>query len=341
MNRHHLANIRTLLGICTLLLAFGRLEAGDGAKVVGTWKWSFGDQSGNTRSRELRIKEEGGKLVGVVVREEGRETPVKDLKLDGDKLTLKFTVERNGQSFDVEYEGKVAGDTITGTSRFGQRTRDWTARREPAAAAPPPSAPAAPAAPEGKGWVELLKGNSLAEAGWKLRPGRAEDDKHKNFWTLKDGILSNSPADGKGGIDIVTDKALRDFELHVEFNVPAKSNSGVYLRGVYEVQVEDTAGREPESHICGSIYGQKAVSVNAAKPAGEWQTFDITLRGNKVTVIHNGQKVIDDFELKGKTGGALGDEVVKHGEAGPLMLQGDHGNIQYRNIRIRSLVNVF
>ncbi len=334
MDRHISRLVLSAAFLCAMGVISRPLRAADDSKVVGTWKWSFTGQDGTTRNRELRIKSEGGKLSAVTVREGGQESPVKEIKLEGDTLKLSYSMERNGQTVEVQYEGKVEGDTIQGTSKRGEQSRPWTAKREPAA-------PVAAAKEDGKGWVELLKGDSLAGAGWKLRPGHSEDDKHKSFWTLKDGVLTNKPADGKGGIDIVQEKRLKDFELHVEFNVPAHSNSGVYLRGIYEIQVEDTAGRPPESHICGSVYGLKAVSENAAKPAGEWQTFDITLKDNKITVVHNGKKVIDAFEVKEKTGEALGDEQVKHGEAGPLMLQGDHGEIQYRNIRIRSLSSVF
>jgi len=298
----------------------------DDSKVAGTWKWSFTGQDGTTRNREIKIRSEGGKLSAVVVREDGRETPVKDIRLEGDTLKISYAIERNGQTVEVAYEGKVQGDTIEGTSRRGERTRAWTARRE--------AAPAAASKAEGKGWIDLIKGTSLAESGWKLR--KAADDNHKDFWTIKDGVLTNKPAGGKGGIDIVHEKKLKDFELHVEFNVPAHSNSGVYLRGIYEIQVEDTHGKPVTKTICGSVYGQQAVSENAAKPAGEWQAFDITLKDNKITVVHNGKKVIDAFEVKGPTGGALNDQ-VKHGEPGPIMLQGDHGEVHYRNIRIRSL----
>ncbi len=301
----------------TALAANANANTADDSKVAGTWKWSWTDQNGTTRNRELKIRSEGGKLSAVVVREEGKETAVKEIQLDGDSIKISSSAERNGQTIEIQYEGKVKGDTIEGTSRFGDRTRPWTARREP--------------------WIDLIKGATLAEAGWKIRPDRAEDEKHKSSWTLKDGVLTNKPAGGKGGIDIVHEKSLKDFELHVEFNVPAHSNSGVYLRGLYEVQVEDTCGRPVKDTICGSVYGQQAVCENAAKPAGEWQTFDITLKDNKVTVVHNGKKVIDAFEVKGVTGGALPPAQVKHGEPGPLMLQGDHGEVSFRNIRIRPI----
>jgi hypothetical protein len=181
------------------------------------------------------------------------------------------------------------------------------------------------------GWVPLIKGSSLAESGWTLR--RKEEGNQKNGWTIKDGVLANKVPAGGHSIDIVTEKKWKDFDLHVEFKIPKGSNSGVYLRGVYEIQVEDTHGRKPEEHICGAIYGLKAPSENAALPAGEWQTFDLEVRGNKITVVHNKKKVIEAFEVTKVTGGAL--EKVNHGEPGPVMLQGDHGDVEYRNLKIR------
>ena len=251
--------------------------------------------------------------------DESKETPIKEIQLDGNKIKVSYSAERNGQTVDIQYEGKLEGDSIDGTVQVGTRSLPWKPKREPEASG-------------GEGWIQLIKGNSPAESGWKLR--HPADDKHKDGWSIKEGVLTNTLPEGAHSIDIVHEKKFKDFDLHVEFKIPKGSNSGVYLRGSYEVQVEDTRDRkELTNHICGAIYGLAAPSENAALPAGEWQTFDITLAGNKVTVVHNGKKVIDGFELKDKTGGAL-DE-IKHGEPGPVMLQGDHGSVEYRNIRLR------
>jgi hypothetical protein len=129
--------------------------------------------------------------------------------------------------------------------------------------------------------------------------------------------------------DIRTEKDFSDFKLHIEFNCPSKSNSGVYLRGRYEVQVMDSYGQPPESHRLGGLYGFIDPTENAGKPGGEWQTFDITLLGRYVTVVLNGKTIIDDKEIPGITGGALNS---REGEPGPLLLQGDHGKVSYRNI---------
>ena len=123
-----------------------------------------------------------------------------------------------------------------------------------------------------------------------------------------------------------------DFKLHLDVNVPPKGNSGIYLRGRHEVQVQDDFGNDPHSRRMGGIYGQVTPTSLPAKPAGQWQTFDITLIGRRVTVVLNGVVIIDHQEIPGITGGALdSDEAAP----GPLMLQGDHGGIRYRNITIQ------
>ena len=172
------------------------------------------------------------------------------------------------------------------------------------------------------GWESLFNGKDLT--GWKLL-GEAK----KSKWKAEGGVLVNA---GRG-CNLETEKAFRDFKLHVEFKVPKHSNSGVYLRGRYEVQVEDSYGQKPHGGVCGAIYSRIVPSENASKQAGEWQDFDITLVGQYVTVVYNGKKIIDNQEIEGITGGAL--DVNEH-EAGPLYIQGDHGSVDYRKIRIQT-----
>jgi hypothetical protein len=134
--------------------------------------------------------------------------------------------------------------------------------------------------------------------------------------------------------DIVTERQYMDYKLHLEFNVAPKSNSGIYLRGRYEVQIQDDYGKAPESHLIGGLYGFIDPIENAGKKAGEWQTYDITLLGRHITVVLNGKTVIDDKEIPGITGGALHS---REGEPGPLMLQGDHGAVSFRNVVLTPL----
>lgn len=177
-----------------------------------------------------------------------------------------------------------------------------------------------------------------------------------NGWTVeKDELRCAKP---HGGNDIYTDQKFTDFELHIEFQ--ATSNSGVYLQGRYEIQVNDDYNAKPklvekdgktievfDTHQCGAIYGRIAPSKNMAKPAKEWQSFDVVFRGARgekgkvaqkarITLIWNGEKVIDNAEIDGPTGSALAGKVI---EPGPLLLQGDHGKVAFRNIKIRPLTS--
>ena len=146
-----------------------------------------------------------------------------------------------------------------------------------------------------------------------------------NQWTVVSGILTNP----QGGANLRTKTTHADFKLHVEFRVPPKGNSGLYLRGRYEVQVEDSKGLDKNSHHQGGVYGFLTPNENAAGAPGEWQTYDITLVGRLVTVTLNGRTVIRDQEIPGPTGGAMDSN---EGEPGPLYLQGDHTSIEYRKI---------
>jgi hypothetical protein len=131
----------------------------------------------------------------------------------------------------------------------------------------------------------------------------------------------------------VSEEQFTDFKLHIEARYPEQSNSGIYLRGRYEVQIEDSYGKEPSSILFGGIYGFLTPNEIAALKAGEWQVFDITLVGRRVSIVANGKAVISDQIIPGITGGAIDSN---EGNPGPLMLQGDHGIVEFRNITIQT-----
>jgi hypothetical protein len=198
--------------------------------------------------------------------------------------------------------------------------------------------PAVPASPDLSSLkfgtpVELFNGKDLI--GWKLI-----DEKQVNGFSVVDGTLFNNPVQKEGEKHIGygnlrTEKEFEDFNLKLEVNVPAGSNSGIYLRGLYEVQVIDSYGKPLDSHNMGGLYSRITPLVNAEKPAGQWQTYDITLCDRHVTVILNGTKIIDNQPVYGPTGGAMSSDVFA---AGPIYLQGDHGSVSYRNIVLTPIV---
>ena len=148
-----------------------------------------------------------------------------------------------------------------------------------------------------------------------------------NQWKVEDGMM-RSPASGS---NIMTDQLFNDFKLHIEFRYPKGSNSGVYLRGRYEMQIVDSKGMEPSRDLLGAIYGFLVPTEMMAKDAGEWQSYDVTLVGRLVTLAVNGKTVICNQSIPGITGGALDSH---EGEPGPILIQGDHGPVDFRNILI-------
>ena len=193
--------------------------------------------------------------------------------------------------------------------------------------------------PKGEGWTSLFNGKNLD--GWHLK---AQPDKNNLMsWAVVNGVLVNVPPSEADmhGIDLVSDVSLGSHELYIEFMVPQGSNSGVYLIGQYEIQVLDSYGsKKPSRGDCGGIYGKIAPSENASLPPGHWQCLHAVFhkaelkngqvtKNPRITVYHNGKKVIDNVEVEGVTGAALNNEVI---EEGPTYLQGNHGMVFFRNI---------
>jgi len=178
--------------------------------------------------------------------------------------------------------------------------------------------------------IELLKKNGLD--GWELLESNA-----KNGWTVVKGILQNDPADKKGRYgNLRTVDEFEDFNITLDVTTKEGGNSGVYLRGIYEVQVSDTYGRPLDNHNMGAVYSRITPLLNAEKPFGKWSSLDITLVDRHVTVKLNGKLIIDNEPLLGCTGGAMTSDEFK---PGPIYLQGDHGFVKYRNIVLTPVVN--
>jgi hypothetical protein len=181
--------------------------------------------------------------------------------------------------------------------------------------------------------VTLFNGKDLT--GWKLI-----NEKQKNGFTVADGILVNNPVQIEGAPHVSygnlrTEQVFEDFNLKIEVNVPEGSNSGVYLRGMYEIQVFDSYKKDLDSHNMGAVYSRIKPVINAEKPAGTWQSLDITLCDRHISVILNGIKIIDNQPVYGPTGGAIISDVFS---PGPIYLQGDHGTVQFRNILLTPIV---
>jgi hypothetical protein len=166
------------------------------------------------------------------------------------------------------------------------------------------------------GWSLIKSRQRLERRRWRAAKPRGEE-KDKHFGNLR------------------TDAEFEDFNLKTEVRTQEGSNSGIYLRGIYEVQIMESFGKPLDSHHMGALYSRITPSVNAEKPIGEWQTLDITLVDRHLTVILNGKTIIDNQPVLGCTGGALTSDEFK---PGPIYLQGDHTNVDYRNMVLRPVV---
>jgi hypothetical protein len=228
---------------------------------------------------------------------------------------LSFTSsEYFGKQITVAWEMSITNGKLSGTQKREDGVEGRiTGVRAPALHREPPKNWAAPEA--------LFNGKDLS--GWQ------PDKPSENHWKAQNGELVNEAA----GANIRTTRKFNDFKLHIEYNCPQDGNSGVYLRGRYEVQVEyEPADKNDKFHQMGSIYGFIPPAVNLPPKPGQWESYDITLVGRTVTVVRDGVTTINHQEIPGITGGALDSH---EGEPGPLCIQGDHtGGMKYRNITI-------
>ena len=279
--------------------------------IIGRWDITIQRPDGD-RSAWLEVRHSGtSTLVGQFVGMSGSARPISEVEFKGGEM--RFSIPPQWERIDgkVSLVGRLDGDRLTGSMTIGSGTPlQWTAVRAPSLRreTAPQWGPAAP----------LLNGRDLG--GWHVIGA--------NEWEVANGVLRNK----KSGGNIVTDQKFDDFRLHAEFRYPAGSNSGVYLRGRYEVQIADTPPEEQtEVGSLGAVYGYLAPAERAALKPGEWQTFDVTLVGRMVTVVLNGKTIISNREIPGITGAALDSN---EGTPGPLLLQGDHGPIEYRNLTL-------
>jgi hypothetical protein len=302
--------------VALLWLAVAVAPAADGDRstaVIGRWDLTVQGADG-TYPSWVEVRKSGHRtLVGSFVGRFGSARPISRVEFEAGRVRFSVPPQWEERKDDLRFEGLLDGDTLRGhtTDEKGRRL-EWTARRAPAlkrAKAPAWGEP-----------IELFNGKDLS--GWKPRQAKA-----KNGWVVRDGLLVND----RPGNDLLTERKFTDFKLHVEFRYPKGSNSGVYLRGRYEVQIEDNYGEEPDSHKIGGVYGFLTPSVNAAKKPGEWQTMDLTLVGRVVSVVHNGERIIDRQTIPGITGGALDSD---EGAPGPILLQGDHGRVEFRKVTL-------
>jgi hypothetical protein len=262
----------------------------------------------------LELREENGQLKAQMVGRWGNARPLPSAELSNGRLKLVSPKEEEGSKEDMVFDATLAGKILSGTTNGPDgKTWRWTGRRAPAlkrAGEPNWASP-----------IPLFNGKDLT--GWH------EDKRGASpAWKVENGALI-TPGNGP---ELINDLKFEDFKVHVEFNCGPESNSGVYLRGRYEVQIETDSASDPPSQRIGGVYGFLAPSPEPARTPDKWQTYDITLVGRTVTVVLNGTTIIGNKEIPGITGGALDS---REGLSGPIYLQGsEKGHVMFRNIVI-------
>ena len=276
---------------------------------VGRWNFNIAEM----RASWLGVTEKNGALEVWYQPTGGNVYQLKDFRVDGGRLIMTLSQASETRAATT-WELEAAGDKLSGVRRRGQTTAALTGVRAPALKRDAPRA-----------WTDpepLFNGRNLD--GWEPIGNPAN-----SHWVAKDGLLINEDH----GANLKSTRKLDDFKLHFEVNCPDRANSGFYLRGRYEVQLEyEPLSDNPVERRIGSIYGRITPKADLPRTPGAWETFDVTLVGRTVTIVRNGVTTIDHQEIEGITGGALD---ANEGEPGPFYIQGDHtGGLKFRNITV-------
>ncbi len=304
----------TVVFLLFTVAAFAQQPPGYADQLLGRWDVTVQGADGGSYPSWFALQHrKETELMGSFVGRFGSQRHASHVEYKDGQLTIKIPKQYEVGPDVLVFIGKLNGDKLGGTVQDEKgNTLNWTAVR-----APELRRATKPA--WGKA-IKLFNGKDLT--GWKLR-----SNERGNCWLVENGVLTNTSR----CVDLVSEQTFTDFKLHVEFQIVPKGNSGVYLRGRYETQIQDDLGKALDTLRMGGVYGFLKPSMAAMKKAGEWQTYDITLIGRRVTVLLNGQTVIENEAIPGITGGALDSH---EGESGPIMLQGDHTKVLFRDVTV-------
>jgi Domain of Unknown Function (DUF1080) len=309
-----LANVVLLVSLQAYFANSSRAQAnGSDQSFLGRW-----DLTLKTPQRQypswLEITQDGGQFHARMVSRWGHARPLPKAEISNGHILFVSPKEEEERKDDMVFEGKLSGDILAGTTT-GPDGTPWQWRGERAPKLIRDNAPQ-----WGKA-VQLFNGKDLS--GWS--PSEANATAR---WTVDNGTLV-TPGHGP---ELISTSKFGDFKLHIEFNCGPGANSGVYLRGRYEVQIEDDPEPEGPTMRTGGVYGFLAASPEQPRRPGEWQSYDITLVGRVITLVQNGVTIIDKQEIPGITGGALDSHEAL---PGPIYLQGSEaGHVAFRNITI-------
>lgn len=279
----------------------------------------------------MSIQESDGKPLIYMRLYVGSAGPYKEVEETNGQLTFALKKNKNAKNTATVYVGLKAGKL---DGEIVRQLPDGSTEREAFTGTKiPPMPKSAPDLSKVRFGLPIALFNGKDLTGWTPHKPQHEPEK-KNGWSVKDGLLKNTTpktdfsATGAYA-NLRTEAVFEDFWLHIEFLVEEQRNSGVYLRGMYEAQVVDRDSRMQGLQGVGAIFGMIEPTRNAGRPGGEWQSYDITLVDRHVTVVLNGEKVVDNQPVTGPTAGAVH---TNPSEPGPIYLQGDHTNVSYRDI---------
>ena len=304
-----------LFAVATAALPF-MVSAQDAKVFLGRWDMTATPAAGTPYPQWMELLEKNGKVEGRVQPRGGGWRPILGAKVESGKMVVALSATMN---WELTSTGP---DQITGIEKRGTADGPKLAGvRAPKLDRPMP-----------KAWTKprpLFNGKDLT--GWEPI-GNVQNSK----WIARDGELVNDNPEvpgvrNPGAANIKTTAKFQDFKLHIEVNCPDTGNSGIYLRGRYEIQIGTEGGKLPD-HEMGAVYSHYPPPAGAELGLGKWTAFDITFVGRHVTVLRDGKMYHDHVEIPGPTGGALDS---RESESGPFFLQGDHhGVIRYRNLTI-------
>jgi len=308
----YLAVLSALVFGAFLATSCPHLSAQEGVRAFdGSWDLTLQGQPRNLPSW-INVSAASGKLKLTFVGVTDHATWMKDAKVVHGELTFVSPKGQEGFDEDTTYTLRRAGEGLEGTAKNASQSWTIVGKRAPALANETVTQWAQP--------ITLFDGKDFQ--GWKF------SDPANSHWKIENGDLVNTGH----GAEIITLARFDNFKLHLEFNAGPVSNSGVFLRGRYEVQIETDSAAEPPSHHTGGVYGFLDPTPEQPRLPDHWQTFDITFIGRTVTVVQNGITVIDHKVIPGITGGALDSD---EGTPGPIYLQGsEKGRVAFRNIVI-------
>jgi hypothetical protein len=325
--------MRALSSVALILAAAVALptDARQQNPFLGVWNLTgTGQDSANVYW--LEIKDTGGTLSGMFLNRTSSPFALAVVKIENGELV--FQGGKPGAPTGPEYRAKFEGGKLIGhhtvsqraqgVNTLTQRTVNWVGVR-------PPSWPDVNA--NGKhtyGAPVVLFDGKTIDTFVGQNPNRPLG------WSVVEDVATNTPPAN----NLVSKEKFKDFKIEAEYKLAPKGNSGIYLRGRYELQLYDDLTGDPNTqpqHKHMAIYGRTPTSTQASKPAGEWQRMEAVIVGNRVTVTLNGTRVHDNAVIQGITGGALDNDELA---PGPILIQGDHEQVWVRKVVVTPITMV-